>query len=339
MSCALVTGASGFIGNHLVERLLVRGDKVRCLVRKHSKTSHLSSADIELAYGDVLDAEQVVAAVTGTRVVYHLAGVTRAFHATTMFRVNGHGAENILRACAAQHPAPVVVLVSSLAAAGPSSSREIRTEASAANPVSVYGRSKRAGELAAERWAHSVPITVVRPGIVFGPRNRELLPAFQSIERWRLHISPGLNPPRVTLIHVSDLVDNVMCAADCGTRLPKRTDDRLPTGSGYYFAGDVQQPTYQQLGRMICAALGRRTVLLMQLPELLCWMAAGAAEGAARIQGHPHPFNLDKMRDATAPSWRCSVRSARGELGCLPAESLSGRLRETAHWYRQHGWL
>ena len=323
MSVALVTGASGFIGGHLVERILHRGDRVRCLVRKQSKLGHLSSADAELAYGDVLDADQVAAAVRGAGVVYHLAGVTRAFHAATMYRVNGHGTENLLRACAAQRPTPRVVLVSSLAAAGPSSARHVRTEAAAAKPVSVYGRSKRAGEVAAERWAHQVPVSVVRPGIVFGPRNRELLPAFQSIERWGLHVSPGLSPPRVTLIHVSDLLDIVLRAADHGTRLPPRSDDRTPPGSGYYFAGDVQQPTYQQLGRMICEALGRRTALLMQLPEILCWIAAGAAEVVARIQGYPHPFNVDKMRGGDG-SFVALQRARRPRGTRLPARRAPG---------------
>ena len=91
MSFALVTVASGFIGGHLVERLLDRGEKVRCLVRRHSKTDLLAAAPVELNYGDVLDADRVAAAVDGARVVYHLAGVTRAFRAATMYRVKPAG--------------------------------------------------------------------------------------------------------------------------------------------------------------------------------------------------------------------------------------------------------
>src|SRR5688572_12537625 len=119
MAKVLVTGASGFIGGHLAEELLCRGEQVRCLVRRTSQLDSLPSADVEFAFGDVTDADSVAAAVKGVDVVYHVAGLTRTFRKPQFWQVNELGTANVARACARQETPPVHVFVSSIAASGP----------------------------------------------------------------------------------------------------------------------------------------------------------------------------------------------------------------------------
>src|SRR5690242_1669722 len=120
MARVLVTGATGFIGSRLTERLAQRGDDVTCLVRPTSKRQSLEALNVRFVLGDVRDPEAARSAVRGAEVVYHLAGLTSAFHARDLMTVNGAAFRNVADACAEQSQPPTVVLISSLAAAGPS---------------------------------------------------------------------------------------------------------------------------------------------------------------------------------------------------------------------------
>ena len=378
MSTVLVTGASGFIGPHMARALVERGDRVRALVRSTSIVEPLVELGVELVRGELLCADDLVRAIDGCDVVYHLAGSITALRGEDQMRINREGAAAIARACAAQPKPPVLVMVSSVAAAGPARQGRLRTEADRPAPLSNYGRSKRAGELAVAPYSGRVPITVVRPGVVFGPRDKLLLPAFQAVDRFGVHVVPGFASPPLSLVYVDDLVELLIRAAECGKRLapngPRRqfardrvagdrvAGDRVAgervagdrfvdygfrgngeaarlRAQGCYFACADEYPDYAELGRMIARSLGRRHVLVFPVTAPLPWLVAGAAELISRLRGVPQPLNVDKMREALAPSWACSAESARHDLDFTPPQPLAVRLDQTAAWYREHGWL
>lgn len=338
MNTVLVTGGSGFIGRNLVRELAHRSCRIRCLVRPTSRVRHLRKVGAELVVGDVNQPDSLLAAVSGADTVFHIAGLVAASQAETLMQVNGEGTWNVADACAAQPRPPVLVTVSSLAAAGPAAAGSVRRESDPPAPVSDYGRSKRAGELAAEAWADRVPTTVVRPGIVFGPWDRLLLPMFRSIATLGIHPIPTFAPPPLSLLHVQDLVDVLVRAAERGTRLAKNGNG--PSGvAGYYFACSGQHVTYAELGRMIASALGRRHVFLFHLVEPLPWLVAGLTEMFARLSRQPVIVNVDKMRESIQPSWAASPQAIREQLGFSEACSLDQRLRQTVDWYREHRWV
>ena len=152
MARALVTGGSGFVGSHLVEHLLSQGDEVRVLIRDSSRPGWLKLESVEVFAGDVADSNALDRAVRGTDVVYHAAGSTLAFSEDYFNRVNEAGTANVAAACARRSSPPVLVLVSSLAAAGPSWPGRPRVEADPAAPITPYGRSKLRGEEALRRY-------------------------------------------------------------------------------------------------------------------------------------------------------------------------------------------
>jgi nucleoside-diphosphate-sugar epimerase len=339
MTKALVTGASGFIGLHLVEALVARGDKVTCLVRQASQTHSLKRLGLDLVYGDVTDPHTLLAAVAGQDIVYHLAGLTLALNSRSFYRVNQFGFHNIAQVCARQANPPVLILVSSLAAAGPSLDGRPKSESDPARPVSHYGRSKRYGELQAELFADRVPITIVRPPIVLGQGDRLGLPMFQAIDKTGLHIVPGLGRHRYSLIHADDLAELMLLAAERGQRLPAPASSQAQSGQGYYFAACEEDLAYDDLGRLIGKALGRGKVFPMHIATPLVWMVSGLVETISQIIRQPRYLHIDKAREITAGSWTCSPRRARDELGFQVKAPLSERLRQTALWYRKEGWL
>jgi nucleoside-diphosphate-sugar epimerase len=338
MAKVLVTGASGFIGTHLVAALAARGDEITCFVRKTSVVRGLQARGVRLVCGDVTDPQSLLAAVAGQQVVYHLAGCTRTWNRRQFFQVNCRGVRHIAQACAAQENPPVLIHVSSQAAAGPAIQGRSRRESDPVAPVSQYGRTKRLGELAAERFADRVPITIVRPPMVLGEGDQLSLSLFRSVIRFHVHLSPGVRPRRFSLIHADDLANLLILAAEHGRRLPPRDGQSHPIAQGYYFAACEQDPTYADLGRLVAKSVGRRVLVIPTVMPVVR-MVAAAGEAIAQVWHQPPVVNFDKAREIAAGSWLCSAQAAREELGFVVGAPLIERLRQTTEWYCREGWL
>jgi nucleoside-diphosphate-sugar epimerase len=334
MPKALVTGASGFIGVHLVQRLAEQGFDVMCLVRPSSDRSRLEPYQPRFTIGDVTDAGSVEKAIADADVVFHLAGATKSLRNEELERTNVKGVLNVVQACAKRLTPPTFILVSSLAAVGPTTARRLVVEQDPPKPVSNYGRSKLAGERAAMQSASQVPITIVRPPIVLGEGDRDGLNMFESIASWNLHLVPGMSDELFSVIHGDDLAEALVLAAQRGRRLAN-----ADSVEGIYFATCDETPTYAELGRMIGEAIGRDRVRIVYSPKPAVWCIAAIRHLASQILRRPHIFSLDKAREATAGSWACDGSALRRDTGFEPAASLQQRLVQTVQWYTKQGWL
>jgi nucleoside-diphosphate-sugar epimerase len=333
----LITGASGFIGQHLVRQLIERGDRVSCLVRATSRLDELRSSGAQFIVGDATDRADIERALAKSQagVVFHLAGLVKALRPADFARVNAGGVEAVAAACAARAERPVLIIISSLAAAGPCAAGQPRGEGDSPAPVSAYGRSKLAGELAAARHAGEMEITIVRPPIVFGPGDRGVLEMFRPIAQRGIHVVPGRQERRVSLVHVADLVALLLLAAGEGERL---RPDGTP-GQGIYYIAALEDPTYAELGQAMAKALGRNRATVVRLPGPVMRLIGLCGDALECVRKRPGWVNSDKIAEALAGSWTCSSAKARRQLGWFPAATLADRLRETAQWYRQTGWL
>jgi nucleoside-diphosphate-sugar epimerase len=317
--------------------LIERGHCVSCLVRGTSRKEALLGAGAKLLEADITDRQAVTAAVREAQpqAVVHLAGLVRAHGREQFDRVNAGGVESVAIACASLEQPPVLVVVSSLAAAGPCEANEFRSESDAPSPVSIYGRSKLAGEQAATRHASRVPITIVRPPIVFGPGDVGVLEMFRPIARLGVHLVPGRGEHRLSMIHVDDLAEGLIVALARGERMDGEGGD----GRGVYFMAADETLTFAELGRVMAAALDRSTVRVVRVPGPLLRVAGRCGDVVSRLRSRRSWINSDKVTEALAGSWMCSAKKARDHLGWAPTAPLAERLRETALWYRQEGWL
>ena len=218
MTKVLISGATGFIGGRLAQMAMLQGYDVTCLVRAGSATKRVDGLSMRRVCGDVTDRDSLAAAVQGQDIVFHLAGCVKALQPCRFYEINEQGTRNIAEACSARTTPPVLIVVSSLAAAGPSSPERPRREDDQPRPVSHYGRSKLAGENAARQLANRVPTTIVRPPVVFGEGDPATCEIYRPIARWGVHVVPTWREHWISLIHVDDLAHLLLLAAEWGKR-------------------------------------------------------------------------------------------------------------------------
>lgn len=324
---ALVTGANGFVGSHLCELLIERGWSVRALVRKTSDLRSLPADRIEKVYGDVTDFASVQPAVDGVDTVFHAAGVTRQPNEAAYNRINAGGVANVARAAAeATRPPRRILLVSSLAAGGPSEPRKIRKEEDKVRPISPYGRSKLRGEMELRKHAGTVPWTVVRPTAVYGPRDRAFLKlAHMAKKGWLFEISGHIQ--RVAVVHVKDLVRAIIDAAES-----ERT-----IGRTYYIA--YPEPTdWIEIGEWMAEVLGT-SVRTFGIPQWTVPLLAPLNSLVWILKKRPNPIPMDRIDDLLAQSWMCSTHNASTDFGFAAEIDTKPGIQETVRWYVENKWL
>lgn len=321
---ALVTGGTGFVGRRLVEKLVREGGRVRCLVRSPAKAADLHRLGVETAAGDVTSGAGLEEAARGAELVYHVAGVVRAWGRVAYFEANAGGTERVVAAARAAG-ARRLLLVSSLAAVGPARAGEEVTEATPPRPITPYGESKLAGEEALRAGAGPLSWVIVRPCVVYGPGDRDVLALFRLA---RLGLVPyaAARGARLGLIHVDDLADLLACAME------------RAAPSSVYMASDGLARSWPEVIAAVAGAVGRRARAVRIAPWLL-WPAAFALEASRPFTSRPPLLSLDKLREARQPSWAASPARARADLGWSPRIQLEEGVRLTAEWYRARGWL
>ena len=304
MRRVLLTGATGFLGNYVLELLLRSGMEVRCLVRDLERSEELQQPGVERFRGDLSDPETLRHAVQNMDLVVHLGGLMTALSSQAFQKINGRGTEYLATACAEMSSPPVFVFISSIAAAGTAIDGRPRNELDGVSPVSHYGQSKRSGELAAASVADRLPVTILRPPFVFGGGDRSGFYLFRPIKRFGIHPVPGMRHRRkISLIHAKDLADAILLVARRGTRVDPSDATEKSFRQGCYFICDDATPRYSQLGDMIGKALGRDHVVKLPVPDTIACTAGGMASAFARLRGRASVFSLDKVREGVAGSW------------------------------------
>lgn len=321
----LVTGASGFVGSHVAERFAGAGWSVRCLVRATSSRRWLEPLGVEFVVGEVGGGRGLAEACAGCDTIVHAAGLTNAIHPGEYQRVNVEGTFRLWMAAEAAG-ARRFVLISSLAAAGPSPGAAPQDETAAPRPVNAYGRSKlEAEQVVLGVGGGPMAALVVRPPAVYGPRDTDFLTLFRTAARgWWPRLGHG--PRTLSLVHAADLAEGIRLVAEDGE-----------AGRVYYLTdGAVHAPG--EMGAGIAAALGRR-VRTLPVPGAAMWLGALLGEAQAALFRRPGALSFDRLAQFTRTGWTASDARARLELGYRSRYDLRSGLEDTVRWYRSVGWI
>jgi nucleoside-diphosphate-sugar epimerase len=317
----LVTGATGFIGSHLVEALCAAGEPVRCLIRRKTRPAGLPSS-AETAYADLSSGAGVADALAGVDTVIHLAGVTKALAPADYYTGNVGAAENLARAAAGRGLR--FVHASSLAAIGPSNGGVPLTEDAEPQPFTHYGRSKLEGERAVRRILPEA--VIVRPPVVYGPRDTDVFQLLKSISRGLvLEISGG--DRWFSAVYVEDLVAGLMVCAR-HPRAPGRT----------YFLAHPKPLSWSEFGAAAARVMHRRPRTI-QVPPAAARAAGFCAEIWARWRRKPGIVSREKIAEAQCAYWTCNPERAARELGFRAETAIEEGLARSLSWYKEAGWL
>jgi dihydroflavonol-4-reductase len=326
---AFVTGGTGFVGSHLAEELVRRGYRVRALARAQPKW--LAGLDVDLVRGDLHDADALRAGAAGADLVFHVAGLTRARTQEELDRANVGGTEAVLAAVREAAPSVRRVLVtSSLAAVGPSpvegGQPRPLVETDPLRPVSRYGVSKARMEELVVREFSDLPVVVVRPPAVYGPREADIYTMIRAAARQRLFPIVGRGrTPQLSLVHVRDLVRGMAGAAEA------------ETSGETFFVSSERYYTWGEVRAAVLAALGHGALRLNVPPGLVAPVGA-LVEGVGGLFGQYPALNREKAREARE-AWLCSVGKAQEAFGYRQEIPLLEGMAETVAWYRAEGWL
>jgi len=320
---ALVTGATGFVGSHLVEALQIGSIEVTALARSASKAADLAQRGIRVVRGDLHDIAGLERAVGDQDVVYHVAGVVAARDEAEFLRSNRDGTRNVLTAAERQGK-PRFVLVSSLAAAGPAPRGAPLSETEPPRPVTAYGRSKLAAEQIVR--SSSLPWSIVRPPIVYGPRDREVLKVFRLA---RLGLAPvfGDGSQELSAVHAADLAQALLAVTKVQTTI-----------GGTYNACHPQVFTSADLGQAVGAAMGR-SVIHLRVPQAVGRALLAVTETSARLTRQVTILTTDKANEFFQPAWTGDPSALTRDSGWRAQYDLSSGLADTYRWYRKAGWL
>ncbi|MFQ6607509.1 MAG: NAD-dependent epimerase/dehydratase family protein [Fidelibacterota bacterium] len=325
---ALVTGASGFIGSHLVDALVAANYDVSALVRPTSKLRWLDGSPAQLLTGDIQDKDSLATVVADQDIIFHVAGAVIARNAQGFDDTNYHGSENLMEAIIYNNPdVKKVIYVSSLAAGGPTVPDHPLTENDPSQPISAYGISKYRGEKSILNYSAQIHTVAIRPPIVYGPRDKGLLTFFRIVQR-HLKINLGWSDRYVTLIHVHDLIRAMILMAE-GTTI---------SGSFYYVDDGVPVRTWLAIQKEVAKVLDIWAIPL-KLPLALAFVGVASLHLIQKLTGKRSFLNLHKYSELAQQAWICDGKKIREELGFSPEVNIENGFRETAEWYRELEWL
>jgi dihydroflavonol-4-reductase len=327
MARIFLTGATGFVGSFVAQELIAQQHKVSCLVRPSSDRRWLADLPVEFCVGSLLKIETFLESLMKSDYVIHVAGVTTAKDAEQYYAGNVQPTESLLRAIEVHHPnLQRFLLVSSQAAAGPSLSATPIDENHSLQPITDYGISKVQSEKLAQAYLSKIPITIVRPPAVYGPRDDGVYNFFRLLNHG-INLMIGSTDQLVNLLYVEDLARGIIQA----------TFSPQSVGKTYFLCEETSY-RWSEVARLTAQIMNKKYITI-KLPYSLIYALAFFLEKIAAFSGTTTILNRQKMNELKQPFWVISPRQAQVDFNFRTSVPLSEGIEKTVRWYRDNHWL
>jgi nucleoside-diphosphate-sugar epimerase len=326
----LITGASGFVGYHLVKAAVGQDMMVSAAIRPTSQIAHLGQMPVRflsLPYEDKIGLQKVLEKGQYQYIV-HAAGLTKAKNNETYHLINAAFTRNLGEAAAKAHiPLKRFVFISSLAALGPipACARQPISPYQVPKPITAYGKSKQLAEAYLSNLS-DLPLVVLRPTAVYGPREQDLYILIKMIVSG-LEPYIGRKAQKLSFIYVKDLAEITLKALALPGR--KHWSYNLSDGNSYdkyAFADSIKR-------------LLHKKTLRFHLPVPAAQVLAFLLEGTYKLSNNIPVLNREKLRELNADNWICSIKEPQKDLDFSPQYNLEKGLAETLDWYKSNKWL
>ena len=333
----LVTGASGFIGSHLVERLVNEGHKVSVLVRKkemknipenrRDSIKLLNKLGVKFILGDLLDKDSLKKAIDKNQIIFHLGAIARpmAIPNELYFKVNEEGTRNLLEVCK-KNKIKKIVMMSSISAVGPSRDGKPINEDTECRPIDTYGWSKLAQEKVAKEYIdrYKLHIVILRPPMVFGERDFEMLKLFNAVNKRFFPISS--NNKCMEFLYVGNLVEACVLAMNKG-----KIGEKYHISNGEHYS-------INEIIKSIEKAENKK-IIPIKLPKFVFVIGGYILEWMGKLFNFHPPFKHDTINWMTAPQWYSDISKAREKLNYNPIFSLDEGTKRVAEYYKEKGFI
>lgn len=323
----LLTGGNGFVGSHVAEALIAGGYRVRCLLRPQSRPQWIETLPVDVKRANYADAHSLQKVLEGCQAILHFGGATKASDWEGYFRANTWTTQALLDAATRACPnLKLFLLCSSQAALGPSPSLDPLSEDAPPQPITPYGHSKLAAEKICRQYEGRLPVVILRPPAIYGPRDRDIFIFFKLI-RWWLAPTIGKRDRYFSLAHVADVAG-----------IARLILDRFKGEFRIYHVTDGAIHRWSEVSETIARALDRRPIKI-RVPLGLAASVSRVMSKWSTLAGRVATLNRDKLDDLLQQYWLISSRRAEEELGFHPTYDLQTGMKMTVRWYREKGWL
>ena len=324
---AVVTGANGFVGSHLVDYLLRKNFEVRCIVRKSSNLQWLEGKDVKIFDCGLFDKEGLREAFKDVNYIFHVAGVVKAKDEEGYFKGNVEATKVLLEvASEVKENIKKFVVVSSQTVSGPALDGKPVTEEMKPNPLTTYARSKLKQEEVALSYRDIFPVTICRGPAIFGERDTEIFIYFQVFNRG-LTTMIGFDKKELSLLHVADLAEGLYLAA-----ISEKSNGEI------YFISSEKFYNWDEVGEITSKVLGKKAFRI-KIPHFIVFTIAAFAQFFAMFSSKPATLNIEKAKDLTQKLWICDTSKAIKELGYRQKVSIEEGIKRTCDWYKQMKWI
>jgi UDP-glucose 4-epimerase len=319
----LITGASGFLGYHLIIAALEKNLTVYAAVRKNSRIDHLKALPVKYVFLDYNDVEDMAEILADNNIHYiiHAAGVTKAVKQQHYNDINAGNSVNLARAAEiSKVHFKKMVFISSLAAAGPATDlADTITEQKEPRPVTAYGRSKLLAENELSKL--NIPLVTLRPTAVYGPGDKDIFIMLKTVSR-------GMDPymgriaQQLSFVHAADVATVAVQSLFCDVKGVYNITDGNKYGR-YEFAD-------------ITKKILNKKALRFHIPMPLIKVLAYFLETANGWINKPAVINREKLHELAAANWYCDISKAREDLNFKPKFSLTNGLQNSIDWYKKN---